>query len=272
MSEVEPLRFPNIFDRLKRGQRIFVILHKDPLRERIDVRTSEVLGLSDDVLFLAQTEPPVGPEQIGATLEAVLLLGEGEVLRPVGYAAKLLDIRSDYPLPPDSFPVSAGLPVPVAVPALALAAPRPEDFFETSLRMHYRVPVDDDMGVLIRLEGLECLDVSPGDEGLAGGDAPEGHEGPELLDFSAGGARVRLPGCAQVEVGQSLPFKLIFLGSGYADGIGIVRSAERTPDGSALHLGLFFTNLDIRDIRYLERMVARIVSACRQRERDAEYS
>lgn len=28
----------------------------------------------------------------------------------------------------------------------------------------------------------------------------------------------------------------------------------------------------IRDIRYLERMVARIVSACRQRERDAEYS
>jgi len=203
MSEVEPLRFPNILDRLKRGQKIFVILHKDPLRERIDVRTSEVLGLSDDVLFLAQTEPPVGPEQIGATLEAVLLLGEG---------------------------------------------------------------------VLIRLEGLECLDVSPGDEGLAGGDAPEGHEGPELLDFSAGGARVRLPGCAQVEVGQSLPFKLIFLGSGYADGIGIVRSAERTPDGSALHLGLFFTNLDIRDIRYLERMVARIVSACRQRERDAEYS
>ena len=249
MSEAEPLKLPDLMSCLKPGEKVFIILHKDPLRERIDVRTSEVLGLEDDVLFLAQTEPPVVREQIGAPLEAALLLEEGQTLRPVGYAARLLNIIEDYPRPDHAL-----------VPALAISAPRTEEFFETSLRMHYRVPVDDDMGVLIRLEGIEGL------EWL------EEYDGPELLDFSAGGARVRLPGSAQAEVGQSLPFKLVFLGSGYADGDGIVRSVERTPDGNALLLGLFFTNMDIRDIRYLERMVARIVSACRQRERDAEYS
>jgi hypothetical protein len=255
MSEAEPLNLPDLMGCLKPGEKVFIILHKDPLRERIDVRASQVLGLEEDVLFLAQTEPPVTRGQVGEGLEAALLLEDGKDLRPVGYATRLLDIREDYPLPDH-----------VQVPALAVSAPRREDFFETSLRMHYRVPVDEEMGVLIRMEGLDDL---------AGQDnffEWEEAAGPELLDFSAGGARVRVPGRVQVEVGQALPLKLVFLGSGYADGIGIVRSAERTPDGSALLLGLFFTNMDIRDIRYLERMVARIVSACRQRERDAEYS
>jgi len=252
MSEVEPLRLPNLPGLLTRGTRIFVILYKDTLRERIDVRTSEVLVLEEDVLFLRQTEPPVTRDYLGATVEAALLLEENGTLRPIGYAARLLDILEDYP-GPDQVPVTA----------LALSAPKPEDFFETSLRMHYRVPVDEDMGVLIRLEGLE----NPDDQ-----DSLEAREGPELLDFSAGGARVRLPADTQVNVGDELPFKLIFVGSGYADGIGIVRSVEPTPDNKSLLLGIFFTNMEIRDIRYMERMVARIVSACRQRERDAEYS
>ncbi|MBU1228801.1 MAG: PilZ domain-containing protein [Proteobacteria bacterium] len=239
MSEDTPFRVPNLAERLASGAKFFVILRKDPLRERIDVRTSEVLGLEGDVLFLAQTEPPVSREVVGATLELATLLDEGGALRPVGYAARLLDIPEDYPLPDHAL-----------VPALAFSAPGPEDFFETSLRMHYRVPVEEGMGVLVRLGSFETA---------------------ELLDFSAGGARVRLHGDAQVEVGQSLPFQLLFLGSGYADGDGVVRSVQRAPDGGSLLLGIFFTNMEIRDIRYLERMVARIVSACRQRERDAEY-
>jgi hypothetical protein len=309
MSEAEPLQLPDMPSRFTPGARIFVILHKDPLRERIDVRTSKVLGLEDDVLFLAQTEPPVLRDSIGEPLEAALLLEAGQDLRPIGYASRLLNILDDHPLPDHS-----------RMTALAISAPGPEGFFETSLRMHYRVPVDDDMGVLIRLGGLEdagesappatpdvadaieavdtgdapdefdffdmpdaagtgdapdssdesCVPAVP--EESACNDAPSEEQGPVLLDFSAGGARVRLPASADVKVGDQLPFKLVFLGSGYADGIGIVRSAERTPDNSALDLGLFFTNMDIRDIRYLERMVARIVSACRQRERDAEYS
>jgi len=283
MSETEPLKLPDMLGRLKRGAKVFVILHKDALRERIDVRASEVLGLEDDVLFLAQTRQPVDPGQIGTSFEVAMLLDADQALRPVGYVARLLNILDDYLLPDYS-----------RIQALAISAPRPEDFFETSLRMHYRVPVDEDMGVLIHLEGLEDFEEPPrsdaSDEFNVFGlpeafDAPampaalpEGFEAqgeddrPVLLDFSAGGARVRLPGSANVKVGDQLPFKLVFLGSGYADGLGIVRSAERTPDNNALDLGLFFTNMDIRDIRYLERMVARIVSACRQRERDAEYS
>ncbi|MDP3426222.1 MAG: PilZ domain-containing protein [Coriobacteriia bacterium] len=318
MSEAEPQNLPDMTSRFTPGARVFIILHKDPLRERIDVRTSKVLGLEDDVLFLAQTEPPVPREQIGEPLEAALLLEAGQDLRPIGYASRLLNILDDHPLPDHS-----------RMTALAIAAPSPDGFFETSLRMHYRVPVDNDMGVLIRLGGLEeagdsAQPATPGDadavDAVDTGDAPDEFdffdmpaladtgdasdtsdescapcapcvpENPELpekaecieapseeqepvlLDFSAGGARVRLPASADVKVGDQLPFKLVFLGSGYADGLGIVRSAERTPDNNALDLGLFFTNMDIRDIRYLERMVARIVSACRQRERDAEYS
>ncbi len=271
MSEVEPLRLPEMISRLVPGVKVFIILHKDPLRERIDVRISEVLGLEEDVLFLAQTEPPVPRTLASDTLEVALLLTEGGGLRPVGYAARLLDVREDYPGPDYTH-----------IQALALTAPRPEDFFETSLRMHYRVPVDEDMGVLIRLEPPASLAEPEGPEGSAGAqwppeepelpEAPEGFETTELLDFSAGGARVRVAGSAQVEVGSVLPFKLLFLGSGYADGDGVVRSVEPDPDGQTLTLGLFFTNMEIRDIRYLERMVARIVSVCRQREREAEYS
>ena len=282
MSEIEPLKLPDMLERLKPGAKVFIILHKDALRERIDVRASEVLGLEDDVLFLVQTRQPVDPGLIGTSFEVAMLLDADQALRPVGYVARLLDIPDDYQLPDHS-----------QVQALALSAPRPEDFFETSLRMHYRVPVETDMGVLIHLEGLEgfaeppqpdasnefnvfCLpeafDAPAMPAALPDGLEAQGEgDRPVLLDFSAGGARVRLPASAHVKVGDQLPFKLVFLGSGYADGLGIVRSAEHTPDNNALHVGLYFTNMDIRDIRYLERMVTRIVSACRQRERDAEY-
>jgi hypothetical protein len=172
----------------------------------------------------------------------VLAPNEGRARLPLGYVARLFDVRDDYPVGDH------------LVQALALSAPNPGDFFETSLRMHYRVPVDESMNVVIRLEGL--------DE-------------PELLDFSAGGARVRVPawekGLAQLGLGQVLPFRLLFLGSGYAAGDGVVRSLEQSKDGAFTTFGLFFTNMEIRDIRYLERMVARTVSACHQRERDADY-
>ena len=78
-------------------------------------------------------------------------------------------------------------------------------------------------------------------------------------------------GFAALAVGASLPFRLLFLGSGYAAGDGVIRSLHASEDGGSATLGLFFTNMEIRDIRYLERMVARTVSACRQREGDAEY-
>jgi hypothetical protein len=243
MSAEDLQRHPAPDALIKPGREVFVVLHKDPLRERIDVRVSRVLQLQDDVVFLAQTEPPVLHEQGGLTVEvAVLAPDEEQSMRPLGYVARLLDVRDDYLLDD------------MRVEALAVSAPAPGDLFETSLRMHYRVPVDESMGVVIRLEGF--------DE-------------PELLDFSAGGARVRVPagedGYAGLELGQAIPFRLLFLGSGYAAGDGVVRSLEQSEDGASVIFGLFFTNMEIRDIRYLERMVARTVSSCRQRERDADY-
>lgn len=222
---------------------VFLVLHKDALRERIDVRVSRVLAREEDVLFLAQTDPPVPAHMSGAEAEiAVLAEDKNGTVRPFGYAARLLALRDDFPHGD------------LTVAALAFSAPKPGDFFETSLRMHYRVPVDEDMGVVIRLEGFEH---------------------PDLLDFSAGGARVRVAEgeapFATLAVGQSLPFRLLFLGSGYAAGDGVIRSLLPAEDGGSATLGLFFTNMEIRDIRYLERMVARTVSACRQREGDAEY-
>ncbi|HWR03105.1 MAG TPA: PilZ domain-containing protein [Humidesulfovibrio sp.] len=222
---------------------VFLVLHKDALRERIDVRVSRVLAREEDVLFLAQTDPPVPGDVSGAEAEIALLAEDKNgTVRPFGYAARLLAVRSDF------------LHEDMTIEALAFSAPKPGDFFETSLRMHYRVPVDEDMGVVIRLEGFEH---------------------PDLLDFSAGGARVRVAEgeapFADLAVGQSVPFRLLFLGSGYAAGDGVIRSLLPAEDGGSATIGLFFTNMEIRDIRYLERMVARTVSSCRQRESDAEY-
>lgn len=237
------------------GERVFVVALKDPLRERIDVRPSRVLHQEGDVLFLEQTDPPLEPVHSGLPLEiAALVSGADGQLGPVGFATRLLDVLEDFRLD-ESRP---------GTPALAVEAPRPNAFYETGLRMHYRVPVDPEMNVFVRLEGLPDVDEA------------------ELLDFSAGGARVRLDltPCPELEVriGQKLPVKLLFIGSGYADALGVVRSVRHetldSPDSEprpGLTLGLCFTNMDIRDIRYLERMVARKVSACRQQEREAEY-
>lgn len=260
--ETEPAR-PVAAPDLSPGARVFVVALKDPLRERIDVRQSRVLHQEGDVLFLEQTDPPLEHAHSGLTLEiAALTPGPGGQLGPVGFVTRLLDVVEE-------FRVEESLP---PAPALAVGAPQSGAFYETGLRMHYRVPVDPEMNVFVRLEGLPDIDEA------------------ELLDFSAGGARVRLDlsPCPDLEVrlGQKLPVKLLFIGSGYADAIGVVRSARREtldgldgepgvePGGAPrpyLTLGLCFTNMDIRDIRYLERMVARKVSACRQQEREAEY-
>lgn len=243
MSPEDAPLAPNLPALLAPGRLMFVVLHKDALRERIDVRATRVLAVEEDVVFLAQTEPPVARLSSGHDIEvAVLAPAAAGEMRPVGYVARLLDVRQDYPLGEQR------------VDALAVSAPKPGDFFETSLRMHYRVPVDEDMGVGILLEGFET---------------------PELLDFSAGGARVRVAASEEafvdLKVGKSVPFRLLFLGSGYAEGDGVIRSVTPSEDGRSATFGLFFTNMEIRDIRYLERMVARVVSACRQREGDAGY-
>jgi len=241
VKDLDPL--PDREALLTPGTEVFVVLHKDPLRERIDVRVSRVLHLEEDVLFVTQTEPPVLRGQGGLQVEVAVLITAGDKARhPLGYVARLLDVRDDYPM-------GEGL-----AQALALSAPSSDDFFETSLRMHYRVPVEESMNVAIRLEGFDD---------------------PELLDFSAGGARVRVSagpeGLPTLAVGQSIPFRLLFLGSGYAAGDGVVRSLDHGAEEAFVDIGIFFTNMEIRDIRYLERMVARTVSTCRQRERDADY-
>lgn len=286
------------------GATVFVVLHKDPLRERIDVRVSRVLDLeegaaAEGVLFLAQTEPPVPLELRGATLEiAVLSPAVRRPRRPVGYVARLLDLREDFPQPGQDVPVQA----------LAVSAPGPGDLFETSLRMHHRVPVDPDMGVVLQLGGglrVALLDfsaagaralVSPAQDDPPPAPPPlfeEPEPDSELADAAPAQAAPVQAEPVQAEalqaepqvkpqvkpqakpvrfdVGQSLPFRLLFLGSGFAEGDAVVRSARPAEDGVSAILGLCFTNMEIRDIRYLERMVARTVSACRQRERDAEY-
>lgn len=243
MNPEKPLPAADFSVPLAPGRLIFVVLHKDALRERIDVRPSRVVAVEEDVLFLEQTDPPVARLSSGNDIEvAVLAPATAGEMRPVGYVARLLDVRQDYPVGGKHTQI------------LAVSAPKPGDFFETSLRMHYRVPVDEDMGVGILLEGFET---------------------PELLDFSAGGARVRVAASEEafvdLAVGKSVPFRLLFLGSGYAEGDAVIRSVTPSEDGSSATFGLYFTNMEIRDIRYLERMVARVVSACRQREGDAGY-
>jgi len=256
------------------GRAVFLVVHKDPLRERIDVRATRVVRLDGDVLVLEQSSPPLVHGASGVGLEvAVLEPGADGDLRPIGYLARLLDVLPAYPANDGEH----------TLPALAVTAPGPGDYFETSLRMHYRVPVEEHMGVFIRLaDPAAASGATVGPDGAVSpmtGMEQAIIEGVRLLDFSAGGARVSvgsLPGeDARFELGSTLPFRLVFVGSGFAEGMAVVcsKESETTPEGTAsLCLGLQFTNMEIRDIRYMERMVARTVSACRQRERDASYT
>jgi hypothetical protein len=292
------------------GAAVFVVLHKDPFRERIDVRASRVLDQEGDVLFLAQTEPPVPEFMRGAEVEiAALPAKDVRPRRPVGYAARLLDLREDFPAGPEEHP--GGEPTPT--PALAVSAPAPGDLFETSLRMHHRVPVEPEMNVVLQLAGgfrVELLDFSAGGararvfppepqapptwpvpplpraeeeasaEALEELSAPAEGEPDAELSEAAAAAAVADPSETpplqpadprELRVGQSVPFRLLFLGNGFAEGDALLRSVSLPDDGDHAVVGMSFTNMEIRDIRYMERMVARTVSVSRQRERDADY-
>ena len=78
MSAEDSQHAPSVEISLRPGAPVFVVLHKDPLRERIDVRESRVLDLEPDVVFLAQTDPPVPRGLSGDEVEVAVLAGGGE--------------------------------------------------------------------------------------------------------------------------------------------------------------------------------------------------
>lgn len=211
---------------------ILLVVSQDLIRERIDVRRSQVYDVFPERLLVAQTAPPLSEEKLGARIEAVFVPLGQTTPHPLGFESSILALVPDYPLEGGQ-----------TVQALAIAPPQkaPEP---TNLRMHCRFPANDELGLSVKIKGS----------------APA-----RLMDISAGGMFVFFPGQSGFAVGQRLSYRLLFRHGdvirGQADIVDATQRLESDAplfqDGAAVRLK--FLRLDVTDARLLDRTLHRFM-------------
>ncbi|MDY0305939.1 MAG: PilZ domain-containing protein [Desulfovibrionaceae bacterium] len=219
---------------LRPGDRVFLIVSADPMRDRVDARRTAVLERRPDMLVVGQPDPAVSKSLLGAVLEVAVFPpappGESTCSLPLGYNARVLRFFPSYP--------SGGKGRPMA--ALGLTPPPDEGWRPTAIRMQARARVtpEDGLGVIVA-----------------------GREEAELLDVSGGGALLALSG--EAAKGKPLNFELTFPDGGRMPLTATIRwtAPDAGREGRSL-AGVQFKGLTIQESRFLSRLAQQILSPC----------
>jgi hypothetical protein len=217
---------------LQPGDTIMLIVSMNLIRERIDVRRSQVYALFEERILVAQTTPPIANAQLGAKIEATFVPPDQAQPQRVGFATTVLSLLPDYPLDGGEH-----------VQAVAIAPPSCEPK-PTNLRMHCRFSASDELGLAVRIKGVSAA---------------------ELVDISAGGMLVFFPGQPCYPIGQRLGYRLVFRHGdvirGQADVVDTApRLASDEPFFQAGALArLNFLRMDVTDARLLDRTLHRFM-------------
>ena len=133
--------------RLRSGDRIFLVVSLDVKSDRVDARKSVVLEQRPDMLVVGQPDPALPQSMVGKTLEVALFPsappGSSACVLPLGYDATVIKL---FPGDPGS---RGGL-----VPALGLTPPR-GSWHQAIIRMHVRAPVRHEHGLSVEVAGAE---------------------------------------------------------------------------------------------------------------------
>lgn len=210
---------------LKPGDKVDLLVTQDFYRDLVDTRASVFWGDYGQGLLLAQTEPPLGPQDVGQTVQLTYLVPQAAgAPQRLGYAATILGLAT------------GGLSPGQEMPGLVLSRPA-GPLEEISLRRYHRVEVKPGMGIYLVLV------------------PPAGH--PVLHNFSVGGALVSLPGEPQYEHGQAVQVNMVFADGGRVLTEATVNRVAYDHESHRTYVGLKFGRMPVPSARVLQRKVTR---------------
>lgn len=219
--------------RLRSGDRIFLVVSLDVKSDKVDARKSVVLEQRPDMLVVGQPDPALPQSMVGKTLEVALFPparpGGSACALPLGYDAKVIKLFPGYP------GSRGGL-----VPALGLTPPRGA-WHQAIIRMHVRAPVRPEHGLAVEVSGAERA---------------------VLLDISGGGALLAIKGLT-LSPGRPLRFAMLFPDGGRMNLDSEVRWTAPDPDPEGgLLAGVRFKRLSVTEGRHMAKLAQQILSPC----------
>lgn len=186
--------------RLKPGMHCDMIIHKDWIVEKADVRKSVVYDVEASTLILSQTNPPLGNAFFQKSMDITFLDKQNDVPIRLGFEARFTDILKDYQLASTE-------------PVVALVMERQDparDLFTYDLRMCYRVKPGIESGMTLFIQDRRAT----------------------LIDVSAGGLCFHDPIAPPLKAGEHLTFCMVIDGERYNIKGKIVRSFSRRNAGN----------------------------------------
>lgn len=214
------------------GDKLFLVVSRDILRDRVDVRHTTVLDQSPQALVVRQPETPLPKSHLGKTVEVAYFPeakpAEATCLMPLGYDARVLRFHAGYRDPKGGR----------SVPALSLTPPV-EVWRETSIRMQVRAPVKPEHELTVSIPGAE---------------------GALLLDISGGGALLSLP-ARKAQKGGQLQLALVFPDGDLLELCAEIRWTANDPSLRGHRVaGVQFQRLAIPVARFLARLAQQLLN------------
>lgn len=213
-----------------------LILNADLISDRIDVRKSMVLDITDGAAILAQTSPPLLKSMTGQKVEATFVRYDRRASKHsrLGWLSRIVEIDSHFKLIPDKSDSPVEPVVIIELPAEGLVRP-------SNVRLDFRLTVKKPETI-----GIKCRPC-PG-------------ENLRLVNFSTGGMLLTM-GCRptaeppNIRPGREMKMELVFPGSEGIACLAEVVRVEHVPGQTAARLGLKFIDLSRDACRTLQKVI-----------------
>lgn len=166
---------------IRPGLNINIVIHIDHMRETIDVGNSIIHEVQDDLLIVAQTDPPISRTRLGQEIFVTFLERSSGKVGRFGFPATVAGFIRDYELSS-------------AVKVQALALRMAGDADEYNLRMFFRLEPPGNCGLKISIHGNPV----------------------NLIDVSIGGARFSYEKSHRLNVGEDVILTLVIDTTAYS--------------------------------------------------------
>lgn len=243
-------RAVNLEKHLRVQTKLDLLFNDNAFRDQADVRSSTVLEITPKVLVLAQTSPPILKSMINRDVEASFVGHDALTSERArwGWNSRILGLNNEY-IQESSAPNSP----PQA--AVYIAFPVQGGLRATNMRLDYRLEVNNQDKIYIR--------TSPPIEGA------------KVLNFSAGGALIALPGPPRFQTGAQMHIHLIFPWPDKNSKTSVRSRAEVvrvTYNSLETHsqVGLKFQEMDIEASRVFSKIINHYMLA-EQRRRNVDF-
>ena len=223
---------------LRPGLNINIVISVDHMRETIDVDNSVIHEIRDDMLIVAQTDPPISRTRLGQEILVTYLERLAGRMRRLGFSAIIAGFIKDYELS-------------ASVKGQAVALRVAGDAEEYNLRMFFRLEPPGGCGLQISIQGRPV----------------------NLIDVSIGGARFSYEKSVGLSVGDDVALTVLVDRRAYAVGARVLRVWDPESDRIRKTIGMAsvqFIDMEAQVKNILARKVRDIERELRYKETELE--